>query len=182
MSFKLTWKNLIKPLEVFFQGITAFNRNSERFKFKPKNVWSLKMFFNDSNRTKSFFIHERMFLNCQHFTLENTSRIFPKNFLSHLTTPSRSREFSPVWLRTFPLVPKFIYISVVIQILWNLFTFHERPLSITKRTLLSNHITIERLWWFELVVFFALSLSTQLENYISKISVCWGPTRTKKVL
>lgn len=63
---------------------------------------------------------------------------------------------------TFPL-PKFIYIFVVIQILRNLFTFHgpELPLEtvvnqteMRKRTLdpLSNHITIERVWWFALVV------------------------------
>lgn len=99
----------------------------------------------------------------------NTSRIF---HFSHLAPPTAARErFSP----TFPNISateihlhfcchsnivKFIYIS------WT--RRRDRCQSNGERTLLSNHITIERLWWFELAFSFS---SSRHENYIFKISV-----------
>lgn len=67
--------------------------------------------------------------------LWNIHQGFASIFLSdstHLISKAGRENFPLFSFEHFRLWRKFIYISVVIQILWNLFTFHGRPLSITK--------------------------------------------------
>lgn len=102
--------NLLPTLNIFLSSRFPYHLTESRLFNRLRNIdWS--------NTQKNILWTD--VLNCQHF-MWKIHQGFSSRFSSHF--PNGTENF-PLTFRTFPL-PKFIYIFVVIQILWNLFTFH----------------------------------------------------------
>lgn len=131
--------NLLPTLNIFLSSRFPYHLTESRLFNRLRNIdWS--------NTQKNILWTD--VLNCQHF-MWKIHQGFSSRFSSHFQMaqrifPSLSERFR--YRNSFTFLLSFKYCEIYLHFMDQ----KTRPLSIKKRTLPSNHITIERLWWLAL--------------------------------